>query len=294
MTQSSRSLPPCSFPAAELFNAPAWAGFTTSSSRKQCRSQPALRGFFLCCAGQRQRHAEHYGRLLLHGGRPAGHLLLVSSGVSNPSTVKSREASALSALPRRAASRPEGRCYLGGLQPPRWRRLCLQAQRPAPRRALATLVSTSSGVILAAMSTSVLRPQLRPPWPAWRCGRGDGTFRSRPLGGHHALQHVEGRLVCLVVGCTHGDPELAAGSGGSERRLSRWHSARAFLRRAAATRFWIFYVVGCPEVSGRQYERLQVRNVAEGKGEVRRAVETSGQNKVPQAFRDPAFSQDVL
>ena len=33
----------------------------------------------------------------------------------------------------------------------------------------------------------------------------------------------------------HGDPELAAGSGGSERRLSRWHSARAFLRRAAAT-----------------------------------------------------------
>ena len=33
----------------------------------------------------------------------------------------------------------------------------------------------------------------------------------------------------------HGDPELAAGSEGSERRLSRWHSARAFLRRAAAT-----------------------------------------------------------
>ena len=33
----------------------------------------------------------------------------------------------------------------------------------------------------------------------------------------------------------HGDLELAAGSGGSKRRLSRWHSARAFLRRAAAT-----------------------------------------------------------
>ena len=27
-----------------------------------------LRGSSLCCAGQRRRHAEHHGRLLLHGG----------------------------------------------------------------------------------------------------------------------------------------------------------------------------------------------------------------------------------
>ena len=37
-------------------------------SRKQRRSQPALHGSSLCCAGQRRRHAEHHGRLLLHGG----------------------------------------------------------------------------------------------------------------------------------------------------------------------------------------------------------------------------------
>ena len=35
------------------------------SSRKQRRSQPAFRGSSLCCAGQRRRHAEHHGRLLL-------------------------------------------------------------------------------------------------------------------------------------------------------------------------------------------------------------------------------------
>ena len=36
-------------------------------SRKQRRSQPALHGSSLCCAGQRRRHAEHHGRLLLRG-----------------------------------------------------------------------------------------------------------------------------------------------------------------------------------------------------------------------------------
>ena len=113
-------------------------------------------------------------------------LVSTSSGVSNPSTVESREASALvSALPARAASRAAvvtasrraaailestseevstaessqgAGVRLGGLAP-RWRRLGLQARR----RPLATLVSTSSGVILAAMSrecwsTTVLRP----------------------------------------------------------------------------------------------------------------------------------------
>ena len=38
----------------------------------------------------------------------------------------------------------------------------------------------------------------------------------------------------------------------------------------------------------------QVCNVGEGKGEVRWAVKTSGQNEVLQAFRDPGFCQDVL
>ena len=48
-----------------VVNAPAWAGFTTKEQR---RSQPAFRGSSLCCAGQWRRHAEHHGRLLLHGG----------------------------------------------------------------------------------------------------------------------------------------------------------------------------------------------------------------------------------
>ena len=38
-----------------VVNAPAWAGFTTCPSRKQRRSQPALHGSSLCCAGQRRR-----------------------------------------------------------------------------------------------------------------------------------------------------------------------------------------------------------------------------------------------
>ena len=106
----------------------------------------------------------------------------------------------------------------------------MQARRPALRRtrplrrALATLVSTYSGVILAAMSrecwsTTVSWP---PPWPAWRCWP-RRWIRSWPpwccswtvsgprcpgaLRGHHALQHVEGRLVCLV-GETRGQRAL--------------------------------------------------------------------------------------
>ena len=58
-------------------------------SRKQRRSQPALHGSSLCCAGQRRRHAEHHGRLLLRrsGGRgprgcAAGLLHLLTSGHS--------------------------------------------------------------------------------------------------------------------------------------------------------------------------------------------------------------------
>ena len=87
----------------------------------------------------------------------------------------------------------------------------------APRRALATLVSTSSGVILAAMSR-VLHHRLEAVVGGHRgqrgvVGQGDGTVHGRrgavvgqlqvhavrgALSGHHALQHVEGRLVCLV------------------------------------------------------------------------------------------------
>ena len=71
-----------------VVNAPAWAGFTTwERSRKQRRSQPASGGSSLGCAGQRRRHAEHHGRLLLHrsGGRgprgcAAGLLHLGASG----------------------------------------------------------------------------------------------------------------------------------------------------------------------------------------------------------------------
>ena len=115
-----------------------------------------------------------------------------SSGVSNPSTVESRAASALaSALPRRAASRArraveifestseevltaESRAYavralasaLEACSPVASLLASSEASAAAvtaPRRALATLVSTSSGVILAAMSrecwsTTVLRP----------------------------------------------------------------------------------------------------------------------------------------
>ena len=67
-TQSSRSSPPCSFPAAELLTRrPGRASRLGAPSRKQRRSQPALHGSSLCCAGQRRRHAEHHGRLLLHG-----------------------------------------------------------------------------------------------------------------------------------------------------------------------------------------------------------------------------------
>ena len=67
-----------------VVNAPAWA-----RSRRQRRSQPAFRGSSLCCAGQRRRHAEHHGRLLLHGGHErchnsslAGLLHLLTSGHS--------------------------------------------------------------------------------------------------------------------------------------------------------------------------------------------------------------------
>ena len=126
--------------------------------------------------------------------RPSRAFAILVSG--SPSTVESREASALvSALPARAASRAavqesgrylrvhlrgsvngreQGvRCQgagvrLGGLQPRDGGvSACkLGGQRhgsDGPRRALATLVSTSSGVILAAMSrecwsTTVLRP----------------------------------------------------------------------------------------------------------------------------------------
>ena len=85
----------------------------------------------------------------------------------------------------------------------------------------------------------------------------------------------------------HGDPELAAGSGGSERRLSRWHSARAFLRRAAATLD-----------SGSSMLLAVQKSLAETMKGCKSAMlgkaKASGQNEVLQAFRDPGFCQDVL
>ena len=53
-----------------VVNAPAWAGFTTWELVRGSNvvRQPASGGSSLCCAGQRRRHAEHHGRLLLHGG----------------------------------------------------------------------------------------------------------------------------------------------------------------------------------------------------------------------------------
>ena len=74
-TQSSRSSPPCSFPEAELLTRrPGRASRLGSSLQKQRRSQPASGGSSLCCAGQRQGHAEHHGRLPLRrsGGRGRG------------------------------------------------------------------------------------------------------------------------------------------------------------------------------------------------------------------------------
>ena len=142
-----------------------------------------------------------------------------SSGVSSPSTVESRAASALaSALPRRAASRAavvtaprraveifestseevstaESRAYavralasaLEACSPEMVASLLASLEASAaavtaPRRALATLVSTSSGVILAAMSrecwsTTVLRGGHR--GQRGVVGRGDGTVHGR-------------------------------------------------------------------------------------------------------------------
>ena len=105
--------------------------------------------------------------------------ILVSTSSGSPSTVESREASALaSALPTRAASRAavvtaprRAAAHLGGSvhgRPEMVASLLASSEASAaavtaPRRALTTLVSTSSGVILAAMSrecwsTTVLRP----------------------------------------------------------------------------------------------------------------------------------------
>ena len=76
--------------------------------------------------------------------------------------------------------------------------------------------ATSSSVILAAMSgecwsTTVLRPQLA---ATGRRGAVVGQQQVHAvrgaLGGHHALQHVEGRLVCLV-GETRGQQALQRG-----------------------------------------------------------------------------------
>ena len=52
-----------------VVNAPAWAASRLGSSFAEVTSfAPASGGSSLCCAGQRRRHAEHHGRLLLHGG----------------------------------------------------------------------------------------------------------------------------------------------------------------------------------------------------------------------------------
>ena len=52
-----------------VVNAPAWAGFTTWELVRGSNVVRNLHlGASLCCAGQRRRHAEHHGRLLLHGG----------------------------------------------------------------------------------------------------------------------------------------------------------------------------------------------------------------------------------
>ena len=64
--------------------------------------------------------------------------------------------------------------------------------------------------------------------------RGNWTGRSLP-DTRSDVSLVASALPKMRFDWVHGDPELAAGLGGSERRLSRWHSARAFPRRAAAT-----------------------------------------------------------
>ena len=89
-------------------------------------------------------------------------------------------------------------------------------------------------------------------------GRGDGTVHGRrgavvgqlqvhavrgALGGHHALQHVEGRLVCLV-GETRGQRALQRGDaasvrlavrGGQGRRRGKRRNCR---RQRAAVQLW--------------------------------------------------------
>ena len=47
-----------------VVNAPAWAASRLGSLFAEVTSFATC----LCCAGQRRRHAEHHGRLLLHGG----------------------------------------------------------------------------------------------------------------------------------------------------------------------------------------------------------------------------------
>ena len=62
--------------SGRVVNAPAWAGFTTWELVRGSNVVRNLHlGAPLCCAGQRRRHAEHHGRLLLHGAAMTAALL---------------------------------------------------------------------------------------------------------------------------------------------------------------------------------------------------------------------------
>ena len=159
---------------------------------------------------QRRVQPVHRGE---QGGQRAGVRFADKGGVKNRAYAVRALASALAYSPEMEASR------LASSE-------ASAAADTTPRRALATLVSTSSSVILAAMS--------RECWPTTEAvvgchrgqrgvvGRGDGAVHGRrgavvrqlqvhavagALRSHHALQHVEGRLVCLV-GETRGQRAL--------------------------------------------------------------------------------------
>ena len=106
----------------------------------------------------------------------------------------------------------------------RVKRFRRQGRRSLPRRRAATARGPSAGPQRRSLAEACGRQHLGP-------GRRDGTVHGRrgavvgqlqvhavrgALGGHHALQHVEGRLVCLV-GETRGQRALQRGDAASVR-----------------------------------------------------------------------------
>ena len=171
-------------------------------------------------------------------------LVSTSSGVSNPSTVESRAASALASAARAASRARRAECRwptAGRTRSGRWRPPCrpeMEASRLASSEASAAADTTQESVGHLGVDLQRRDPccdveellvhhHLEAAVGCHRdkrgvVGRGDGAVHGRrgavvrqlqvhAVGGalrrHHALQHVEGRLVCLV-GETRGQRAL--------------------------------------------------------------------------------------